>query len=105
MSLEGPCPRPRFPQLHYTSGAPRPEDGAAKHAQAEDTLHKALELARQLEELLEDTRSTAGIPSSGEDPRAEDPRAHSTRMARAFAASLVDELAALVRPVRHTGSS
>ena len=100
MSLEGPYSRPRFPQLHYTSGAPRPEDGSAKHVQAEETLHKALELARQLEELLEDTRSTAGVPSA-----AEDPRAHSTRMARAFAASLVDELAALVRPVRHTGSS
>jgi hypothetical protein len=38
-------------------------------------------------------------------PNVEDARAHSTRMARAFAASLVDEPAALVRPVRHTGSS
>lgn len=90
MSLEGP----RFPQLQYTrveADAPRP--------QADDTLKQALDLARQLEELLEETRSV-GVPSSVEDPRA-----HSTRMARAFAASLVDELAALVRPVRHTGSS
>jgi hypothetical protein len=89
MSLEGP-------QLRYA----RVEDDAAKHVQAEDTLQKALELARELEELLEDTRSTNGVPGA-----AEDPRAHSTRMARAFAASLVDELAALVRPARHTGSS
>jgi hypothetical protein len=96
MSLEGP----RFPQLHYA----RTEDAAAKHVQGtetDDTLQKALELARELEELLEDTRSMS--PSGV--PNVEDARAHSTRMARAFAASLVDELAALVRPVRHTGSS
>ena len=90
MALEGP----RFPQLQYTrveADGPRP--------QADDTLQKALELARQLEELLEETRSVVA-PSAVEDARA-----HSTRMARAFAASLVDELASLVRPVRHTGSS
>ncbi len=95
MSLESP--RPRFPQLHYA----RTEDDAVKpqDGQAPDTLRKALELARQLEELLEDTRSSVGAP-----PAVEDARAHSTRMARAFAASLVDELAALVRPVRNTAS-
>lgn len=91
MSLEGP----RFPQLHYA----RSEDDAVKHVKATDTLQKALELARELEELLEDTRSTVGVP-----PTVEDARAHSTRMARAFAASLVDELTALVRPVRNTAS-
>lgn len=94
MSLEGP----RFPQLHYA----RSEDDAGKptqDGQATDTLRKALELARQLEELLEDTRSTLGVP-----PAVEDARAYSTRMARAFAASLVDELHALVRPVRNTAS-
>jgi hypothetical protein len=90
MSLEGP----RFPQLQYT----RAEVDSPK-SPADDTLQKALDLARQLEELLEETRSV-GVPSTVEDARA-----HSTRMARAFAASLVDELAALVRPVRHTGSS
>jgi hypothetical protein len=62
----------------------------------EETFAKALDLARKLEELLEDTRSVANV---------EDPRAHSTRMARAMAASLVDELEALVRPSRKTGSS
>ncbi len=93
MSLEGP----RFPQLHYA----RSEDDAVKptDGQATDTLRKALELARQLEELLEDTRSTLGVP-----PAVEDARAYSTRMARAFAASLVDELHSLVRPVRNTAS-
>lgn len=57
----------------------------------EETLKKALELARKIEELLEDTRSTATVPASVH-------AAHSTRMARAMAASLVDELEALVRP-------
>lgn len=89
MSLEGP-------QLRYARVV---EDEAVKQVRIEDTLQKALELARELEELLEDTRSTAAPEA------AEDPRAHSTRMARAFAASLVDELAALVRPARHTGTS
>ena len=95
MSLESP--RPRFPQLHYA----RIEDDSVKtqDGQATDTLRKALDLARELEELLEDTRSSVGVP-----PAVEDARAHSTRMARAFAASLVDELAALVRPVRNTAS-
>ena len=98
MSLESP--RPRFPQLHYA----RTEDDAVKtqDGQAPDTLRKALDLARQLEELLEDTRSSVGV--LGAPPAVEDARAHSTRMARAFAASLVDELAALVRPVRNTAS-
>ena len=100
MSLEGP----RFPQLHYV----RLENEAAKHAedrQGGTTLEKALELARELEELLEDTRSMVPPSLSAAAPSVEDARAHSTRMARAFAASLVDELASLVRPARHTGSS
>ena len=89
MSLEGP--RFRYTRIDAASSlieAPSPDD----------TLKKALELARELEELLEETRS-ASVPA------VEDARAHSTRMARGLAASLVDELAALVRPVRHTGSS
>jgi hypothetical protein len=93
MALEGP----RFPQLQYT----RIDVDAPKVVHADDTLQRALDLARQLEDLLEETRSVAA-PSA---VPGEDPRAHSTRMARAFAASLVDELSALVRPVRHTGSS
>ena len=83
------------PQLRYTSatsassassasGAPRVDD-----VQAENTLAKALDLARRIEELLEDTRSVVAV---------NEPSAHSTRMARAMAASLVDELEALVRP-------
>lgn len=89
MALEGP-------QLVYA----RVDD-----VQAEDTLKKALVLARKLEELLEATRSIApGDRTTFEDPGAYAPT-HSTRMARAMAASLVDELEALVRPARHTGSS
>ena len=77
------------PQLRYS----RLDD-----VPAGDVLVKALELARQVEELLEDTRSSAVI---AEDPRLH--AAHSTRMARAMAASLVDELEVLVRPARTAG--
>jgi hypothetical protein len=99
MALSGP----QRPHLVYThpsaSGAGAGRAGEEVEA---ETLTRALELARQIEELLEDTRSvvSAGVPAP-----AEDPRAHSTRMARAMAASLVDELDALVRPSRRTGSS
>ena len=91
---------PQRPQLVYTqpsgSGRGTEEIEAA-------TLARALDLARQIEELLEDTRS---IPvGAAAAARAEDPSTHSTRMARAMAASLVDELDALVRPSRRTGSS
>jgi hypothetical protein len=85
MALEGP-------QLRYA----RMDD-----SHSEDTLKKALELARKVEELLEDTRSLAGEATAP----LEDPRTHSTRMARAMAAGLVDELDALVRPARKTGTS
>ena len=54
---------------------------------------KALELARRLEELLEDTRLVAIVGGIDEA------RSHSTRVARAMAASLVDELNAVVRPI------
>jgi len=88
---------PQRPQLVYTQV--RTEEIEAV------TLAKALELARMVEELLEDTRSIASLgPTSVERP-VEDARTHSTRMARAMAASLVDELDALVRPARRTGSS
>ena len=97
MALSGP----QGPQLVYThpsgsAGSPPTEEIEA------ETLVKALDLAHRLEELLEDTRSVASMASP---ERAEDPRTHSTRMARAMAASLVDELEALVRPSRRTGSS
>ena len=89
------------PQLRYS----RLDDAAAA-----DTLAQALELARQIEDLLEDTRSVVApadarraqaagsvVSSAGSSPT------RSTRMARAMAASLVDELAILVRPARSTG--
>ena len=63
-----------------------------------DALVQALELARKIEELLEDTRSVV-VPV---DDRL-NASTHSTRMARAMAASLVDELEVLVRPARSTG--
>ena len=75
MALDGP-------QLVYA----RKED--------EPALARALELAREVEELLEGASSTAII---------RDPGAHSTRIVRAMAASLVDELEALVRGTRRSG--
>lgn len=83
----------RGPHLRYA----RVED-VVQHG----TLTSALELARKIEELLEDTRSLMPPPPG---PQVHDPRAHSTRMARAMAASLVDELEALVAPARSTGTS
>jgi hypothetical protein len=102
MSLE----TPHRPQLCYT----RVDDLHACASETE-TLARALLLARQLEELLEETRSPSSMPrlsTAGGNPSAVDldaaqPRAHSTRMARAMAASLVDELEVLVRPVRQSG--
>ncbi|MBX3185602.1 MAG: hypothetical protein KF819_01250 [Labilithrix sp.] len=82
MALEGP-------QLRY---------GRVDDALTEDTVARALRLAREIEELLEDTRSVVG-------PLPVEPRAHSTRMARAVAASLVDELEVLVRGTTKTGTS
>jgi hypothetical protein len=58
----------------------------------EPTLARALRLAREVEELLEETSSV--VPSH----RVSD--AHSTRIAQAMAASLVDELEAIVRGAR-----
>lgn len=52
----------------------------------ETPLARALRLAREVEELLEETSSMH---------RPEDTSAHSTRIARAMAAGLVDELRAL----------
>jgi hypothetical protein len=80
MALEGP-------RLIYT----RKEDD-----ESEEVLTRALGLARQLEELLEETSS-----GSGRDLRG----VHSTRIVRAMAASLVDELEAIVRGTRKSGMS
>ncbi len=59
----------------------------------EPKLSRALRLAREVEELLEETPSVKG--DAMEDAR-------STRIARAMAASLVDELEAIVRGARKT---
>lgn len=59
---------------------------------SEPTLARALRLAREVEELLEETSSVAPGPRVTET--------HSTRIARAMAASLVDELEAIVRGAR-----
>ncbi len=89
MALSGP----QRPHLVYTQPQARGGELPA------DTLAEALELARKIEELLEDTRSVATVAP------VDDARTHTTRMARAMAASLVDELDALVRPPRRTGAS
>jgi len=72
---------------------------------AADTLARALELARKIEELLEDTRSVDGTADArrAPSPLHGSSSTHSTRMARAMAASLVDELEVLVRPPRRSG--
>jgi hypothetical protein len=81
MALEGP-------QLHYA----RVEDST------EDTLTRALRLAREIEDLLEETPSTPSIDLESRS-------VHSTRMARAMAAGLVDELAVLVRGIGRSGTA
>jgi hypothetical protein len=82
MALEGPS-------LRYVRGDENVENGSA-HS-------RALRLAREIEELLDTAPQSEGAASS----RA----AHSKRMARAMAASLVDELSALVRGTRTAGSA
>lgn len=78
------------PQLRYS----RRDD-----APLQDCLTQALELARRIEELLEETRSVAGSLDHAT------PSTHSTRMARAMAASLVDELEVLARPPRSSSGA
>jgi hypothetical protein len=80
MALEGP-------RLIYTR---KEEDDSG------DVLPRALGLARQLEDLLDETS-----PGSGRDYRG----AQTTRIVRAMAASLVDELEAIVRGNRKSGLS
>lgn len=89
MALEGP-------QVRYA----RVDD-----VQMEDTLAKALELAREIEDLLEDTRSLAGTtrgPFVSAEDGGQGERNSSTRMARAIAASLVDELEGVTRGSQKT---
>lgn len=76
MALEGP-------RLIYTRNVDS-DDTAEK-------LHRALRLAREVEDLLEETSSSRSAQLTG---------AHSTRIVRAMSASLVDELEAIVRGTR-----
>ncbi len=76
MALEGP-------RLHYA----RFDDSS------DDTLTRALRLARELEDLLEEAPSSPGVDLVTHS-------AHSTRIARAMAAGLVDELQVLVRAAK-----
>lgn len=79
MALEGP-------RLFYPLSTDLTEGDA--------TLARALKLAREVEDLLEERTATSdGADASG---------AHSPRIARALAASLVDELEAIVRGARRT---
>jgi hypothetical protein len=78
MALEGP-------RLVYTR-----KDGE----DSGEVLTRALNLARQVEALLEETTSGTGREARG---------AHATRIVRAMAASLVDELEAIVRGSRKSG--
>jgi len=71
MALEGPAVR-------YS----RPDE-----LLSEPPVARALRLAREVEELLAESPASSNAPNSS--------RAHSLRMARAMAASLVDELEAL----------
>lgn len=83
MALEGPS-------LRYVRG----------DENVENAHSRALRLAREIEELLEQAPASEGEGSS----RA----AHSARMARAMASGLVDELSALVRAAavaRKTGTA
>ncbi len=84
MALEGP-------QIHFV----RTEDRDGR-------LAEALELARRLDELLEEAHSVP--PPSRQGPGASASASASTRMARAMAAGLVDELEALVRGSRNKTS-
>lgn len=84
MALEGPA-------IRYS----RPDE-----LLSETPVARALRLAREVEELLAESHASSDGPDSS--------RTHSTRMARAMAASLVDELEALVpRPgaARKSGSA
>jgi len=86
------------PHLIYAR-SPR-EDADSHDASTNATLTRALRLAREVEELLEETSSRA--PEHVIDPH----NLHSTRIVRAMAASLVDELEAMVRSgTRRSGTA
>ncbi len=92
--MAGDVSRP-LPVLRYA----RAEDGAVP----EDKLTRALRLAREIEELLEDTRSI--VPAALTAEAQPQLRGTSSRMARAVAASLVDELEGLVRSTQKAGAA
>ena len=81
------------PELRYARDAVALDARPQEASLADENLVRALQLARRVEELLEDARSRSGTARVDDQGSA-----HSTRMARAMAASLVDELEVLVRP-------
>lgn len=82
MALEGPS-------LRYVRTEETTEPGSA--------LARALRLAREVEELLDASSASEAVPDSSR-------AVHSSRIARAMAASLVDELEAIVRSARTSAS-
>jgi hypothetical protein len=79
MALEGP-------QLIYAREVEDEETG--------DALARALHLAREVEELLDEVTTASREEARG---------VHATRIVRAMATSLVDELEAIVRGTRKSG--
>lgn len=90
MAVEEPA-ETRGPHLCYA------REGALREVAPHSLLAEALELARKVERLLEDA------PVGRAEERSHS--SHSTRIARAMAASLVDELEVLARPSRETGAA
>ena len=94
MALEGPSLR--FARTNETMMH------AAEAATYDPTIARALRLAREVEELL--AKPSLGVAADPASSRA----AHSSRIARAMAASLADELEALARSLpasRKNGSA
>jgi sugar phosphate isomerase/epimerase len=86
MALEGPSLR--FARM----------DETMSEAAGDAAVARALRLAREVEELL--SRPSLAVAADPVSTRA----AHSSRIARAMAASLVDELEALARSARVSAS-
>jgi hypothetical protein len=81
-------------------------DVAPPSGDTREVLQEALALAHKVEDLLEEARSTANPTAGQAAPGAAEGRArHSTRMARAIAASLIDELEGLAGTARRGPNS
>ena len=91
MALEGPSLR--FARMDETMMH------GAEGASVDPTIARALRLAREVEELL--AKPSLGVAADPASSRA----AHSSRIARAMAASLSDELEALLRNLQPKASA